>query len=327
MKWTKTIYNRVMELFEDNTYDEIADKLREEFGIDKTGNAVKKAYQRYTKKPELLESSNSGTQRNVITHKPKILIFDIETLPMEAYVWGLWDQNIGLNMVKHDWSVLGWCAKWYGEDDIFYDDVKGQKNLRDDSKVLKGIHKLLDEADIVVGHNSDSFDVKKLNARFILNGMEPPSSYKRLDTKKLAKRHFGFTSNKLAYLTDKLCKKYKKLSHGNFPGFSMWEECLKGNKEAFKEMKEYNIYDVLSLEELFGIMLPWESANLFQIYGNDFDMRCTCGNTTFKKSGFHYTGTGKYQKYKCKNCGSEYRDRENSLDKDERAKLRRATKR
>jgi transposase-like protein len=74
-------------------------------------------------------------------------------------------------------------------------------------------------------------------------------------------------------------------------------------------------------------MLPWESANLFQIYGNDFEMRCTCGSTKFKKAGFYYTGTNKYQKYKCKECGSEYRDRESSLSKDERKSLERTTKR
>jgi len=323
MKWTKKIYNRVLDLFEDNTYNEIADKLRDEFGIDKSGNAVKKAYQRYTKNPELLENNGGfGDKRNVVTKKPKILLFDIETLPMEAYVWGLWDQTIGLNMIKHDWSVLSWSAKWYGEDEIFYEDVRKQKNLRDDSKVLVNMHKLLDEADIVVGHNSDQFDVKKLNARFILNGMQPPSGYKRLDTKKLAKRHFGFTSNKLAYLTDKLCKKYKKLSHGKFPGFSLWEQCLERNMEAFDEMEEYNRYDVLSLEELFSIMLPWESSQLFQVYGNEIETRCTCGSTEFKKSGFHYTGTGKYQKHKCKQCGSEYRDRENLLSKEDKKKLK-----
>ena len=60
--------------------------------------------------------------------------------------------------------------------------------------------------------NRKAVDNKKLNARFMLNGMQPPSSFRNIDTKILAKRYFGFTSNKLAYLTDKLCKKYKKLN-------------------------------------------------------------------------------------------------------------------
>lgn len=109
---------------------------------------------------------------------------------------------------------------------------------------------MLDEAEIVITQNGKKFDQKKLNARFILNGFQPPSSYKHIDTLCIARKHFGFTSNKLSQLTDKLCKKYKKLSHNNFPGFELWQECIKGNIEAWNEMEKYNRQDVLSLEEL-----------------------------------------------------------------------------
>lgn len=314
---TNNIISRIEELYDTHTWDDIAKALKKEFKFDKSPETIRKTFRRKT--GEGKDRKKEGKK------KPKILLFDIETIPMEAYVWSIWQDNVGLNMLKKDWSVLGWCAKWYGEDEIFYEDVGGQKDLRDDKKILKGIHKLLDEADIVVGHNSDSFDVKKLNARFILNGMQPPSSFKKMDTKKMAKKYFSFTSNKLSYLTDNLCKRYKKLSHGNFPGFKMWEECLKKNKEAFKEMKEYNIYDVLSLEELFSIMLPWESSAVFDMYGPSDENICTCGHKKFKKSGFHYTPTAKYQKHKCKKCGSEYRDNTNLYTKEDKQKMRKKT--
>ena len=84
--------------------------------------------------------------------------------------------------------------------------------------------KLLDEADIVIGQNSKAFDIKKLNARFIIHGMQPPSSYRQIDTKILAKKHFNFTSNKLEYLSDKLNVKYKKQTKRKFSGFEMWKE-------------------------------------------------------------------------------------------------------
>lgn len=311
---TDKIIKRIEELYETQTWDSIAKTLKKEFKFDKSPETIRKTFRNRTGK---------GKKRKQHGRKmPKILLFDLETLPLEAYVWSLWQDNVGLNMVKKDWSILGWCAKWYGEDEIFYEDVNGQKDLRDDKKILKNLHKLLDEADIVVGHNSDAFDVKKLNARFILNGMKPPSSYKRMDTKKMAKKHFSFTSNKLSYLTDNLCKRYKKLTHSNFPGFKMWEECLKKNKEAFKELKEYNIYDVLSLEELFSIMLPWESSTIFDVYGSSDENICTCGNKKFKKSRFHYTQTGKFQKYKCTKCGAEYRDKENLLTKEKKKSLK-----
>lgn len=149
--------------------------------------------------------------------KPKLLFLDIETAPIEAHVWSLWDNNVSLNQITSDWSILSWAAKWQGSSKVIYEDVRNQKNKRDDSKILKQIWQLMDDADIIVGQNSKRFDVKKLNARFIINGMKPPSSYRQIDTMVQAKKMFGFTSNKLEYMTDKLCKKYKKLKHKKFP--------------------------------------------------------------------------------------------------------------
>jgi len=258
--------------------------------------------------------------------KPKVLLFDIETAPIEAYVWGMWDQTVGLNQIKKDWCVLSWSAKWLGDsvDKVMYMDQKDKKDFSDDKDILKEIWELLNEADIVVGHNSNSFDVKKLNARFIKHNMKPPSSYKRLDTLRLAKKHFNFTSNKLEYLTNTLCTKYKKLTHGKFPGFSLWLECLNGNKKAWNEMKEYNKYDVLSLEELFLKLLPWESASLFEAYSDSEIPICTCGSIHFQKNGFYYTNIAKYQKYRCVNCGAESKD---SKKLDKKDSKRRSTSR
>ena len=87
-------------------------------------------------------------------NKPKVLLLDIETSPLVSFTWGLFDQNIGLNQIKDDWSVLSWAAKWYGEKKMMYQDVRHQKNKRDDKAMLAGIWHLLDEADIVVGQNS-----------------------------------------------------------------------------------------------------------------------------------------------------------------------------
>ncbi|WP_175726996.1 ribonuclease H-like domain-containing protein [Burkholderia ambifaria] len=109
------------------------------------------------------------------------------------------------------------------------------------------------------------FDAKKINARFILLGMPPPSPFRVVDTMLEARKHFGFTSNKLEWLTDKLCKTHKKKKHAKFPGFELWRECLKGNPEAWDEMRSYNTDDVLSLEELYLVMRPWMSGHLTRL--------------------------------------------------------------
>lgn len=245
--------------------------------------------------------------------KPKILFLDIETAPIEAHVWQLWDQNVGLNQIMLDWSVLSWAAKWQGQKSVKYADVRNQKNKRDDSKILKGIWELMDEADIIVGQNSKAFDVKKLNARFIINGMQPPSSYRQIDTKVMAKKIFGFTSNRLEYMADKLCKKYKKLKHKKFPGHEMWDQCLKGNRQAWAAMEKYNKHDVLALEELYNALIAWDNPVNFNPYHKMHDNICTCGSTEFKKNGYHFTNAGKYERVACKKCGKTYTAKQNEL--------------
>ncbi len=255
---------------------------------------------------------------------PKILVYDIETAPILGYVWRLWDQNVGLNQIEADWYVLSWSAKWLDapKSQIMYMDQRNEKNIEDDSTLLKGIWKLLDEADIVVTQNGRSFDQKKLNARFVLSGMQPPSGYKHIDTKQLASKHFGFTSNRLAYMTDNLCVKYKKLEHSKFPGFELWKECLAGNKKAWNEMEVYNKHDVLALEELYHILIPWDNSINFNLYHDEAKHVCKCGGTTFTKNGFYYTNTSKFQKHRCKGCGAETRSRANLFSKEKKQSLR-----
>jgi uncharacterized protein YprB with RNaseH-like and TPR domain len=254
----------------------------------------------------------------------KILFFDVETAPMAGSVWSLWNNNVSLNQLERDWYVLSWAAKWQHEDEVMYQDKSSSWDNEDDSELLLGIWQLLDEADIVVGQNSKAFDEKKLNARFILNGMKPPSSYRSIDTLEIAKKHFGFTSNKLEYMTHNLCKKYKKLNHGTFAGFELWKECLRGNPEAWAEMQDYNKFDVLALEELYNILRPWykQHPNL-NIYREDTNNKCVCGSDNFCHSGYHYTNMSKFDKWKCEDCGAEVRGKINLLPKEKRTTLTR----
>lgn len=248
---------------------------------------------------------------------PKILFIDIETKPILAQVWRLWDQNVGLNQIEQDWSILSFCAKWKGSEDIIYMDLKGQEDFEDDSVLLDSLWGLLNEADFVVGQNSRRFDVKKINARLILNGMPKPSTFRQIDTMEIAKRQFGFTSNKLEYMTDKLCTVYKKKSHQKFPGHTLWAECLKGNPEAWAEMKEYNIYDVLALEELYDIISSWDDKlPNFDVYVDGIlDM------SEWEEDGFHYSNLGKYKRYRNTRTGEQRRSRVNVLSKEKRESL------
>lgn len=269
--------------------------------------------------------------------KPKVLLFDIETAPLLGHVWGLWDNNVSLNQLQKDWHVLSWSAKWLdAKEEIYnknrkprlkYEDQRDAKDVSNDKKLLKNIWKLLDEADIVITQNGKAFDHKKLNARFVFHGMQPPSTYKHIDTALIARKHFAFTSNKLEYMTDKLCTRYKKLKHKKFPGHEMWVECLAGNKKAWREMERYNKHDVLALEELYYKLMPWDNSINFSLYDDSEIAVCSCGSTEFVKNGYSFTTTGKFYRFKCKHCGAETRSRQNLLTKSKNKSLRTHTSR
>lgn len=262
---------------------------------------------------------------------PKILVLDIETTPLVSYTWGLFDQNIALNQIESEWNVLSWAAKWYTDADgvthgphkkIMYADQRNSRNIKDDKNLLKGIWQLVNDCDICLTQNGIQFDLKKLNARFIMNGMKPPSPHRNIDTLRIAKKHFAFTSNKLEWMTGKLCRDSKKMKTKKFQGFDLWKECLKGNKEAFKEIEEYNKMDVLSLEELYHILQPWDNTLDFRAYHYDNVIVCVCGSKAFVKSSFSYTGTGKFQIYRCTTCGKHRTSKINLLSKEKRKSLK-----
>jgi len=256
--------------------------------------------------------------------KPKvnILILDIETSPIISYTWGLFDQNVGLNQVLQDWNILSYAAKILGEDKIYYADQSKAKDIHNDKTLLEGLWKLLDKADIVIGQNSVGFDVKKIKSRMIIHGMKPPSGFKQIDTMLIAKKHFNFTSNKLEYLSKTLCAKHKKLTHKKFAGFELWKECLKGNKAAWAEMKTYNIADVLSTEELYLKLQPFDNSLNYNLYTDTESTICSCGSTDFHKNGYAYTSMGKFQRYSCKHCNAEVRGKNNLFSKEKKASLR-----
>jgi DNA polymerase III epsilon subunit-like protein len=254
----------------------------------------------------------------------KVLLLDIETAPLRSYTWGLWQQNVGLNQIDGEWFILSAAAKWLGasENEIFYKDLRGVVDQEDDRAILDMMWKLINEADVVVGQNSKKFDAKKLNARFVMNGYQPPSPYKHIDTLQIAKAMFGFTSNKLEWMTDKLCVKYKKQKHNKFNGFELWKEMLNDNIEAWNECEVYNKYDVLSLEELYLKLAPWDKTHPnFNLFHDNNEHVCRCGSKSLVEDGFAYTAKSKFQQYRCLDCGATTRSSKNLFSKEKRESL------
>ncbi len=238
----------------------------------------------------------------------KILILDLETAPLMGFVWKLFKTNIGLNQIVSDSYMLSYAAKWHDDDRIFYKDQRHKANYEDDKSLVISLKKLIDEADMVVGHNVKNFDLRVFNGRCLEHGIPPTSSYRAIDTMLIAKKHFKLPSYKLEYLTNKYNTTYKKLKHEEFPGFDLWREVvLNRNKKAWQVMDKYNRHDVLATEELyFNTLFTWDNDTNYFNYQADQNL-CRCGSNDWVRNGIHRTPQSQFQRYKCKPCGYEWR--------------------
>ena len=231
----------------------------------------------------------------------KILLLDIENTPSLAYVWKFWQENISSKQVKEHAQILSVAWKWLGEDDVFY--VESRRG--NDKKIIKAVHAVLEEADIVVAHNAKKHDLPIINARSLIHGYGPPSPYKIVDTLLEARKTFKFGQNSLEYLADYLgCT--PKMQGRKFPGFELWKECLLGNPEAWAEMREYNIQDVLTLEEVYLKLRPWMTRHPnVAIYNEGAETVCDkCGSTHVQFRGYYKTNVSKFKRFRCNDCGS-----------------------
>lgn len=258
----------------------------------------------------------------------KVLFLDIENFPCLVYSWGLNDQFIPLEFLVRDWTISAWAAKWGHSDEIMYMDNRSRKNIYDDKALVKGIIKLINEADIIVGQNVRSFDLRKIAARADFHKLPPFKPAKITDILTEEKHAFALTSHKLAYKTERNAK-YKKLRHQEFPGFDLWKACMNdlgtlSKSEQLRAWKEKEIYckhDVLSTEERYNDVIGWIRIQ-HQGPADGVD-RCKCGSARLEKRGYAYTEAGKYQIFLCLDCGRWPRSAHNLLSKQQRAgKLR-----
>lgn len=263
---------------------------------------------------ELNKHSVTTEPVEIENRPPKILAFDIETAPLLVHVFQLFGNDaIGLNQIKDDSFILSFAAKFLDEDKIYYFDNRTGKDKSNDKKIIMQAYELFKKADILLGHNIDRFDIKKMNARFILYGLDPLPRIQTIDTLKIAKRYFSFTSNKLEYLA-KFLGCTPKSSHQKFTGINLWVECLKNNKEAYDELRLYNEQDVLTQIEVYQKLARYDESINFQAFTQQ--VTCICGSTAFYKDGMKYNKQGKFQRYRCEQCGKIYQGKENLIHKD-----------
>lgn len=227
----------------------------------------------------------------------KILALDLETSPNVAHVWGLWQQNVSLSQLMESTEVICFGARWVGKRQVIF------RSVHHDGKraMLEELHRLLDEADAVMGWNSKEFDSRHMKRELLEAGFAPPSPYHELDLMVACKRQFRFPSNKLDYVAQRLGVG-AKVKH---EGHSLWVKCLAGDEDAWKRMKRYQIQDVNLLLDLYDRLRPWIPSHPNVALANQIEGGCpSCGGTNLQKRGVARTRVSVFQRFQCQDCGA-----------------------
>lgn len=254
-----------------------------------------------------------GRKWKLYEKNPKLLYFDIETAPLLAYTWGAFDRYIKPDDIVEDWFVLGWAAKWVCTSYMYsYVCRPSEARKCNDKRILKPLWDLFNQADIIIGHNSDNFDIKRMNWRWMVSGFTPPKPYKTVDTLKELRKVAAPTSRSLDYVTKQLSLN-GKMRHR--PG--LFQECKEGKGDALRELREYNEIDVLEGESLYLNIRPWMKTHPnMGLYYEGTDERCrNCGSVDLDYDSEHTvkTSVNEYVCWTCVTCGAHGRTPESVI--------------
>ncbi len=240
--------------------------------------------------------------------KNKVLFLDIETLPNLAWTWGKYQQDV-LDF-KQEGCIASFACKWLGQKKTLAFGLPSYGRYRgdyDDSRIVRHIWKFLDEAEVVVAHNGKVFDLRVITGRFIVHGLKPPSPYKVVDTKMIAKRVARFNSNKLDDLG-----RITGLGRKLHTSFGLWRGCIEGDRKAWKTLLKYNKQDVILLERLYLKLRAYDTSHPNMALYSGARVCPRCGGARLVSNGYRFAATRMYKRLQCLDCGSWSRETQSS---------------
>lgn len=236
-----------------------------------------------------------------------MLFIDIETAPIIMAAWTLFEANSV--WVERDTYIMCFAARWGDQKRTktfaLPDYARYRRDRHDDKDLCRELFEHLDKADVVVAHNGDAFDIKKINSRLAVHGFKPPSPYKTIDTLKFARRTFKFDSNKLDNL-GRYLGEGRKLPN---TGATLWRGCVAGEEASWRTMRRYNAKDVDLLVGVYERLKGWAPSHpdmrLYQEKPPRNTPDCpTCRSANVQRRGFNIAKVRKSERFQCRDCGS-----------------------
>lgn len=239
----------------------------------------------------------------IAPRQPRILFIDIETAPIIAAIWTTYEANAV--WVERDTFILSFAAKWAHERRVktyaLPDYPRYKTHKHDDKYLVRELWQLLDSADIVIAHNGDAFDIKKIKSRMLVHRMKPFSPFKSIDTLKIA-RSCKFDSNKLDNL-GRYLQEGRKIPN---TGAHLWRGCCAGDPKSWRIMRRYNAGDVSLLERIYERLKPWAPNHPNLTLYTRASGCPTCQSDNIKMRGLNYGKSVVRQGFQCLDCGKSY---------------------
>lgn len=236
----------------------------------------------------------------------RLLFYDIETAPLLSYHWAARADYIGHTFrVDDDRMLLCWAAKWSDSQEVISQRVTKKEALdQSDERIVGALADLMREADYVVAHNGNRFDYKRVNARLLVNRLTPLGNVQMIDTLSIARQSFDLPWNKLDYLAEKL-----GFGRKTETDFDLWRRSVQGDVPALKDLEAYCARDVVLLEHVFHAIAPYARTLPRLVDATEWreELCPYCGSKDRTASGWHRTKTNTFPKFRCRDCGREFR--------------------
>ena len=242
---------------------------------------------------------------------PRIIGYDLETLPTVAFVWDAKTDYIGYDQVIKESSIV--CASWmelgsskprsismldYDFDSIY-----------DDEQLSLDIAKELGSADLLIGQNSSRFDRKVLNERLVYWDHPCMPPVLELDILTKSRQSFKRWSHRLDARG-----KSSGLGGKDKVSWELWRNIAmmdfggsrKKGEDAIRKMVRYNKRDVELMLQVYEREKPfYHNHPSLPLLSGIQEMACsTCSSRRLTRQGIRPSKTGSYQRYQCQDCGS-----------------------
>ncbi len=252
---------------------------------------------------------------------PKILLFDIENSYLKLASWGIHKQHINKGQILQDWHLLSWSAMWLYDDVVFSDVLTSKEAVnQNDKRITQSLWELFDDADILIGYNSNQHDIPKSQTRFLIHQLPEPRYFQSIDVYTTIANRFSMTSNSMDYVNYTLGLDRKR----EHEGLNLWTRCMAGEKLALDEMELYNRQDIVSLHSMYMRIRPWiRNHPNIGLYHNEEGCVCKyCGSQDLSWSeNSSPINSGIYKSFRCNNCTGIGRSRVNLMTKEMRKRL------